>query len=94
MKQTSLFHLFVNFTPGLDSFLTREKYFVLMAYSILGPSAVAVVTQSLQSGMNPDLLSAGKHSFSVKLNFRQSSSYIVGLWSGCLNTSYGIALGT
>lgn len=64
-----------------------------MAYSILGTSAVAVVTQSLQSGMNPDLLSAGKHPFRVKLNFRQSSFYVVSLWGGCLNTSYGIALG-
>lgn len=57
MKQTSLFQVFVSFTPDWDSFLTTENYFVLMAYSILGPSAVAVVTQSLQSGMIPDLLS-------------------------------------
>lgn len=82
MKQTSVFHLFVSFTPDLDSFLTRQNYSVLMAYSVLVPSAVAVVTQSLQSGMNPDLLSAGKHPFWVKLNFRQSSFYVL---------AYGVA---
>lgn len=65
-----------------------------MAYSVLGPCAVAVVTQSLQSGVNPHFLSGGKHPFWVKLNFRQNSFYVVGLWGGCLDSGCGIALGT
>lgn len=75
-----------------NSILTRENYSVLTVYLIPGPSDTAVVPQSLQSGMN--LISSLQEStlFWVKLSFRQSSFYVVGLWCSCLNTSCGAAL--
>lgn len=74
-----LYHQFESFTPYLDSLLTGEDYSVLMAYSV--------------SGIHPHFLSAGKHAFRVRLNFRQSSFYFVDLRSGCLDSGCGIALG-
>lgn len=69
VKQTSLFHLLISFTSDLDSFLMRENNSLLVPYSISVPSAAAVVTQPLQSGMNPDLLLCRKTQFLGQVKF-------------------------